>query len=512
MDQTLATAASQRKTFPGLWERARYWAYLPHAILFVTVLAAFAYTPPRWQDWNQNSRFDLTRALVEQRSIRIDSYADNTGDYARIGDHIYSDKAPGLSLAAAPVYAITRALQPLGLEWATQRFGSSSGFASTLNPQGRGLSAARIDVAAALYLATLVGVAFPAALMLVLIALIVECLWGCRTAGIITALVLGLATPVFTYSQAFYGHVPAAASIVAAFALLVLRPSGALGRGRLLAVGLLLGWAVVVELPAAVVALPVALWALALAGRRAVLYGVLGALPPLAILAVYNLAAFGTPWTLGYERSTLWQPEHQQGFISLTYPRWSAIWGLSGSPFRGLFFFSPVLLLTIPGLWLALRSRRRSAAIVAMTGFAAMFIVISSSVMWWGGFAVGPRYLLPGVPFLAVPLGATVAWINSRPLRPRLAGLAIVAGLAALSVTLIWATTFAGQGYPPDTQRDPLTSYVLPAMREGDLARNLGMILHLPGILSIVPLLMIVALGTACLGLSLRHAQREAAT
>src|SRR4051812_36265094 len=32
--------------------------------------------------WNQNSRFDLTRAIVEEHTIRIDSFQKNTGDKA----------------------------------------------------------------------------------------------------------------------------------------------------------------------------------------------------------------------------------------------------------------------------------------------------------------------------------------------------------------------------------------------------------------------------------------------
>src|ERR1700733_16049725 len=45
--------------------------------------------------WNQNSRFDLTRALVEDHSVFIDRFANNTGDTAR-ADHFFCDKAPGI--------------------------------------------------------------------------------------------------------------------------------------------------------------------------------------------------------------------------------------------------------------------------------------------------------------------------------------------------------------------------------------------------------------------------------
>ena len=52
--------------------------------------------------WNQNSRFDLLRAIVEQHTLRIDSYHENTQDKAHFQGHYYSDKAPGLVFLAVP--------------------------------------------------------------------------------------------------------------------------------------------------------------------------------------------------------------------------------------------------------------------------------------------------------------------------------------------------------------------------------------------------------------------------
>src|SRR5689334_17604854 len=62
--------------------------------------------------WNQNSRFALVRALVEQHTVRIDPYREHTGDRALWNGHTYSDKAPGVSLLAvipsAAAYAVAR--------------------------------------------------------------------------------------------------------------------------------------------------------------------------------------------------------------------------------------------------------------------------------------------------------------------------------------------------------------------------------------------------------------------
>src|SRR5690349_10679070 len=65
--------------------------------------------------WNQNARFDTTRAILEQHSLTIDAYHENTQDKALFRGHYYSDKAPGVSLLAIPAAAAAKsALKSLG--------------------------------------------------------------------------------------------------------------------------------------------------------------------------------------------------------------------------------------------------------------------------------------------------------------------------------------------------------------------------------------------------------------
>lgn len=468
------------------------------------LLVAFIYTPPRWQDWNQNSRFNLTRAIVDDGTVRIDRYAENTGDYAEIDGHIYTDKAPGLSLMAVPIYALTSALEPYGLEQVSHRLGRSEGFADSLNPDGQGVDDERISVAVALYIATIATVSIPAVAMLLLLFLIIERLGNCRTAATLSTLAIGLATPVFAYSSAFYGHIPAAACVVGILALVILNDADQLSTRRLFSIGLLAGWAIVIEYPVAVILIPLGLLLAYRERGRAVVYGLAGMLPPLAVLAVYDLVAFGTPIPIGYEHSALWQEQHSTGFMSLTYPHPDALWGLTFSRFRGLFLLAPVLLLALPGAAAGLRRPETRGIFAAVcAGALGFFLFVSSSIMWWGGFAAGPRYLAPAIPLLALPLGIAIARINSWPQLQRGAGLLVVGLLTMVSAILTWSTTFAGQHYPADTVRDPIVDYVWPAMRDGDVARNLGMALQLDGIASLVPLCLFLAACVAVVGLRL---------
>src|SRR6202040_406259 len=77
------------------------------AILFVLLFASFAYFYQAG-GWNQNSRFDLVRAITNEHTLNIDPFKFSTGDIAFFEGHYYSDKAPGLALTAAPLVAAVR--------------------------------------------------------------------------------------------------------------------------------------------------------------------------------------------------------------------------------------------------------------------------------------------------------------------------------------------------------------------------------------------------------------------
>src|ERR1700688_989638 len=67
--------------------------------------------------WNQNSRFDVLRAIVERHTLQIDAYHENTQDKAHYNGHYYSDKAPGVVFLAVPFAVVARpVLRSLGVD------------------------------------------------------------------------------------------------------------------------------------------------------------------------------------------------------------------------------------------------------------------------------------------------------------------------------------------------------------------------------------------------------------
>jgi hypothetical protein len=362
---------------------------------------------------------------------------------------------------------------------------SNEALQSTLREGGTGLLETKVRFAMAQVALTFVTSALPTALVCVLLYRLLARFTARPWPRIASVLGYGLLTPVLAYAGAFYGHQLSAACLLAAFYLLFMETE-TLSTRALLAVGLLLGYSVVSEYPSVLIVgvLFVYAWQ-RLQDRQRIAWVMLAGGVVAVGWMIYNNAIFGSPLSLGYSHSELWTEQHESGFMSLTRPHWDALWGITFGLFRGLFVLSPLLLLTWPGfaLWRRAGAYRREWW-AALASVLAMFLFNSSSIMWWGGFAVGPRYLLPALPFMALPL--VYVW---RELQGRAWLKALTALALAWSLVATWGLTLAGQAFPSDTIRNPLADYAWPNWQATDIARNLGMFLHLPGFASLLPLL-----------------------
>jgi hypothetical protein len=286
--------------------RMRRWLRRPEVPLFMLILGAYAYFYQAG-GWNPNSRFDLTRAIVEQHTSIIDRYAYNTGDLscrgprgrcqqarAEAGEHYYSDKAPGASWLAVPAYALAYAV--FGTDRPTLRY-----------------------LAMSAWWVIIVAISVPSALAVVMLYRLLETFTASDPVRITVSLAYGLATLAFPYSTLFYGHQLAAALLLIGFAWLVrakhLTPKS-LTAGFLGGVGAALAYAVVVEYPVAIaVVVLVGYASTCVRPWRRLVWLVIGGAMPVMALAAYHWLVFGGPLTLPYEFST--QPDRHIGFMGI---------------------------------------------------------------------------------------------------------------------------------------------------------------------------------------------------
>src|SRR5579864_3876060 len=290
--------------------------------------------------WNQNSRFDLLRAIVERHTLQIDAYHENTQDKAHFRGHYYSDKAPGLVFLAVP-FAL--------------------GARPVLRMMGVDPESARGEVALS-YVASGGAVALPAALAAVCLFFL-GLRFGCGSSGAALAvLAMSVGTPMWAYASLFWAHALVGACLIFAFASALKISESKSARGDFLwalAVGLAAGWATVTEYPAAPASAILAGLALSRAwprgngARRRVVAGIsLGAGICVIVLFGYLYAAFGTfrP-SYSYYDPASFSFMQQQGYLGLTYPHPDRLLKILFGCSRGLFFVSPVMVAAPVGVW-----------------------------------------------------------------------------------------------------------------------------------------------------------------
>jgi len=138
------------------------------------------------------------------------------------------------------------------------------------------------------------------------------------------------------------------------------------------------------------------------------------------------------------------------------------------SPFRGLFFSSPVLLMGVAGLVAMWREGKRAEALLcgSIPGFFLLFTISFNG--WYGGWGVGPRYLIPALPFLALPLVVSFGRYFRTTLVLAVLSALTMACFAAVDVqSPVGVAPIARNSSRSTLLREPLTEYALPILFTG---------------------------------------------
>lgn len=373
--------------------------YTLHAVLFLFLFAVYLLTyTPHINSSDGQAMFATAESLVRHGTLDIEQIRWMGLQQGTVGldGLLYSRKGIGVSLALLP-------LTWLGL------------IVPWFGPVG----------------VSLLFNAIVTALTAVLLLAYLQALGFSRRTGLTVALTFGLATLAWPYAKSLFSDPLAGLLLLAAaYVLLKLRLAltvaeaendsasaswvGASTRlivllGYPFLAGLFLGWNVATRYAEAVV-LPV--YGLLLLyylgnGRGNVL--TMFRLRPPAWNLWLPIAAFATPVLLiglglvGYNVSRYGDPFNTGYLPNETFSAvlWQGIAGQLISPGRGLLLFCPVFILSFWGMPAFFR-RYQAEATVAVAVILVHLLLYGKWFMWHGGFAWGPRFMIPTLPFWAI--------------------------------------------------------------------------------------------------------------
>ena len=423
--------------------------------------------------YNQHAHFATVRAIVERGTLEISPYKDTTGDVSYVDGRTYAAKSPGLALLATPLYFVLYHVERL------------AGFAVDASVTPAWDSPVwRLNI----YLLTVWTAALPTVLlMLAVYGYLRREGWAVRGATLMTGS-LAFGTLLFPYAGTMMVQNAVAACLFGAWLLVrESAPRGVLIAGALLGAAALMDQRVAPLIAGYAVAVLVTRPSVAQVARLLVGPVVAG-----AILLTLNWLNFGGPFSTSYHHVN---PLYKRPGLFLGvfhWPRLSYAYWLTVHPHRGLFYCCPMLALAVLGFRGEAQRRRFVETWLPLAIIGYFFLFNLSFYAWTGGWGVGPRFLMPAIPLLFVFVARAAHRF------PRLA-----AALVAVSVANMFTVTAVCLMVPtndtgPPMRLDPviecyrrLFSWHAISMHQGSF--NLGLLLKMPGLTSLLPPLAALA-------------------
>ena len=359
--------------------------------------------------------YEVTKGIVESGTVAMSGNIFNMEAHRGVDGRYYAPYGIGHAVYSIPFYLAGRAVE----SWGRVRVAKNE----ALRKAG-----------------FVIGSAFAAALVVWVTFLFAWRLTSSVDAAVKTALTLGFATILWPYAKfGFSAPLATLCTTVGTYGVWVGMRSNR--SSMLLAGGAGLGAAMLVRHELILLCMPVAWWIAADSRwdwRATMRRGLIAATPVLVaivITLIYNDIRFGNPIDTGYLRDvTAERGSFPVGFFGLLF-----------SPGGSLFLYSPVLLAGCMAL-VALAKRDRRTAGLFLGHVLVVLCFYASFAHWDADRSYGPRYLLPVIPFLILPLAH---WFGSREhnVRRKLLAVAVVASVVIqLPAVLV---DFTKVGYTP---------------------------------------------------------------
>jgi len=387
-----------------------------------TILNELRQPGKNFESSQERARFSLVKSIADDRSFILDKYAEESlPDIAYKSGHYYSVFLPGLSALAIPFYIAGKYLnQPIIMTF---------------------LLPALLSILAS-----------------IIVFLFSKKLGQSSLAATLSAIVFGLCTVTWSYSITFYAHTLSALCVIGSLFFAYRAKNGS--DWNFLFFWLLFGIGILTDYPNALIILPALLFvvgeslkinALTFRDRKynlinirlGLFYSVIAFLILIAALFLYNTATFGSWREIAHNYrvteliTTI--PNYHFLFSRIMDIKYieNGLYTLLLSKSRGIFVYSPIVILSFLGLYRLYYRKPKITMILALTFFANL-MVYAAFYDPWGGWSYGPRYLIASMPVLALLTGESYDFIKSKTLY--LIGF-IVLFFSSFSIALLGALT-----------------------------------------------------------------------
>jgi len=380
---------------------------------FFIIYSFFVY----WVGWNEQSRFILTRAIVDEGRFEVDNYANQTSDRDFYKGHYYSDKEPGMSFLAIPIYTTWKFVYynffPKNFiakysgtnDYITTYVGKGVPITDLINPG--------FFILNSMILITIFTSSLFSALTVVLIYKISKYFTNKERHRMLLVYVSGLGTLIFPYSLVFLEYATATFfSFFAFYLLFKVKEEKINDKKYIIFSGLSSSFALFFTKTTIIIWIA-CLFYIIYFKKMKIIYFILGSFLGFLPFFLYTYTVFGAVFINPrlYLDQTIW------GINSMSEdPRPFTILRLMFYPHKGLFFYYPILLLSFIGLyWMHKKFKIESILVIFVF---IIFLAMNSGLLNFGGGACfGSKYLTPTIPFLVLPLAYVFDNFNSRKLK-----------------------------------------------------------------------------------------------
>ncbi len=431
-------------------------------LLFCVLFFSAAYFNQYVDYDNTFSRYFMISAIVDHKTLNIDKYKDNTIDKSFYEGHYYSNKAIGAPLLGVPVYWLMRCLKP------------------GENPR----PLTRTDR----FLIRLITTSIPFALLGVVLFR-TACFFGAGLMqGIWMVIAYSFGSIALSHAGQFSGHQMAASFSFFSFAILFMLNKKKNNNKFYMhcmafLAGLFAGLGALADYTAMFLALVLTIYLICLRlHRNIIIFFLTGGAICVLCLGVYNYTCFDSVFSFSYSHLTHaeFKEGASSGLLGVSLPDPLALMLLLFSPARGLFFIMPVFIFSIIGFTKLWKKDDLKREAVLLSVIVIGYLCINAGFYGWhGGWTFGPRYLVPMLPFLALPM-IFVPFRNP--------WFFLLLGISVFQVLL----AVVGIPHTPEKIFNPIFEIILPLMAYGYTAKNFGHLLGLKGFLSVTPFFVII--------------------